>query len=75
MRARIGAHAAHARHGGHAMTAAARAKFMRGFEAQVDPRGELPPDERARRAEQLRKAHFARLALKSVQARRRRAKT
>jgi hypothetical protein len=36
--------------------------------------GDLPPDELARRAEYLRKQHFVRMALKSVQARRRRKK-
>lgn len=43
---------------------------MAKFEEQADPNGELPADERARRAEHLRKAHFQRLALKSVQSRR-----
>ncbi|MGF2945831.1 hypothetical protein ACQV26_11935 [Mycobacterium sp. Lab-001] len=38
----------------------------------VDPDGELTPEERARRAEHARKAHFKRLALKSAKARRRR---
>jgi hypothetical protein len=42
------------------------------FEKQVDPEGTLPPQERAKRAENARKAYFARLALKSAQARRRR---
>ncbi len=40
------------------------------FERQVDPDGVLPPDERARRARHARKAYFARLALRSAQARR-----
>lgn len=52
-------------------TAPARTAFMATFERQVDPDGILPPDERARRAEHARKAHFARLALKSARARRR----
>ena len=52
-----------------AATAPARAAFSARFERQVDPDGALPPAERARRAEHLRKAHFARLALKSAQAR------
>jgi hypothetical protein len=42
------------------------------FEQQVDPAGELTPAERAKRAKNLRAAHFKRLALKSAQARRRR---
>jgi len=42
------------------------------FEREADPEGTLTPRERAKRAELLRKAFFARLALKSAQARRRR---
>ncbi|EYR62072.1 hypothetical protein N866_12130 [Actinotalea ferrariae CF5-4] len=53
-----------------ARTAPARAALMAKFERQVDPEGTLAPDERARRAEHARKAHFARLALKSARARR-----
>jgi hypothetical protein len=48
----------------------ARAAFLAAFERQADPKGELPADERARRAQQLRSAHFARLALASAKARR-----
>jgi hypothetical protein len=44
---------------------------MRRFEDQVDPERELSEDERLRRAEQARKAHFAHLALKSSRARQR----
>lgn len=40
------------------------------FEAQVDPDGSLSPEERHLRAENARKAHFARLALKSARSRR-----
>ena len=40
------------------------------FEKQADPDGILPPEERARRAEHLRKAHMAKLALASAKARR-----
>jgi hypothetical protein len=53
-----------------AATAPARAAFLDRFERQVDPDGLLPPDERARRAESARKAHFGRLALASARARR-----
>lgn len=53
-----------------ARTAPARAALMERFEREVDPDGTLPPDERARRAESKRKAHFQRLALKSAKARR-----
>lgn len=55
-----------------ARTAAARQAAMGRFEREVDPDGTLTPAERAKRAESLRKAYFARLALKSAQARRRR---
>jgi hypothetical protein len=55
-----------------ARTANARKAMLAKFEQMVDPEGELPPAERARRAEHARKAHFKRLALKSAQARRRR---
>ena len=55
-----------------ARTANARRAFLDRFERQVDPEGELPPDERARRADHARKAYFAGLALKSARARRKR---
>jgi hypothetical protein len=51
-------------------TATARQAFSDRFENEVDPAGELPPDERARRAAYARKAHMKRLALRSAQARR-----
>lgn len=53
-----------------ARTANARAAMLAKFETEVDPTGTLPPAERARRAEHLRKAYFARLALKSARSRR-----
>ncbi len=42
------------------------------FDQIVDPDGLLSPEERAYRADQARKAHYTRLALKSAQSRRRR---
>lgn len=54
-----------------ARTANARKAMLDKFEHEVDPDGALPPAERARRAEYLRRAHFQRLALKSAQVRRR----
>ncbi|MEU7170896.1 hypothetical protein ABZ949_05305 [Micromonospora tulbaghiae] len=54
-----------------AATKPARAAFAERFERQVDPDGTLDPVERARRAELAKRAYFARLALKSAQARRR----
>ena len=56
-----------------ARTAPARAAMQKKFEQQVDPEGLLPLPERARRAEHLRKAHYADLALRSAKARRARA--
>lgn len=52
-----------------ARTANARKAFNDGFEQQADPDGRLSPEERARRGALLRKAWFARLAAKSVAAR------
>ncbi len=69
---RIGAHVAHARHGGKQMTAAARKGFLARFEREVDPDGTLPPEERTRRAEHALRAHMARLAAKSAAKRSRR---
>jgi hypothetical protein len=40
------------------------------FEDEVDPEHKLPANERRRRAEQLRRAHMAKLALRSAKARR-----
>jgi hypothetical protein len=54
-----------------AATAPGRAAFLERFERQVDPDGTLTAEERATRAAYARKAYFARLALKSAQARRR----
>ena len=63
----------HAKNDSREVTANAREAFLARFEREVDPDGTLDPAERIRRAEHARKAYFARLALKSVQARRRRA--
>ena len=54
-----------------ARTAPGRKAAMERFERLVDPDGKLAPGERARRAEHARKAHFAAMALKSAQVRRR----
>lgn len=64
----IGAHALHAQ--GKTNTLPARTAFLEKFEHDVDPDGLLPVEERLRRAEHARKAHFAKMALKSAQARR-----
>jgi hypothetical protein len=70
LRARLAAHAMHGQHDARATTANARAAFLTRFERQADPEGLLPPAERQRRAQQLRSAYFARLALASAKARR-----
>jgi hypothetical protein len=56
-----------------ARTAPARKAAMDRYEREVDPDGTLNPAERARRAEQAMRAHMTRMALKSAQARRKRA--
>jgi hypothetical protein len=57
-----------------AATAAARRAFADRFIREARERyGDLPADDLARRAEHLRKAYFARLTLRSAQARRARA--
>jgi hypothetical protein len=73
LRARVAAHASWATTDDpSARTAPARQAFRDRFEREVDPEATLPLAERARRAEHARKAYFARLALKSAQARRKR---
>jgi hypothetical protein len=72
MRARAAAHALHAQVDSRDHTKPARAAFARRFETEVDPEGVLLPAERARRAEQARRAYFTALALKSAVARRKR---
>lgn len=74
LRAQIAAHESWARTADRsARTANGRKAMLDKFEQLVDPNGELAPVERAKRAEHARKAHFKRMALKSAQARRRRA--
>jgi len=70
---RIGAHALHATHDPKITTIPARRAFLDRFDREADPDGTLDPAERARRASHLKRAYFGRLALKSAQARRRRA--
>lgn len=57
-----------------ARTEPARRAFRDKFLTLVDPSGSLDVAERTRRAEHLRRAHYARLALASAQARRERAR-
>ncbi|HUG47986.1 MAG TPA: hypothetical protein VMP67_06190 [Candidatus Limnocylindria bacterium] len=56
-------------------TRAGTAAFMRRFEVQVDPDGQLDEAERARRATHARKSYMAVLALKAQRAKRRHAST
>lgn len=53
-----------------AATAAGRKAFLDRFEREVDPEGKLSPEERSKRAKNLRRAHFRALAIKSAAARR-----
>jgi hypothetical protein len=68
--ARQAAHTMHAQYDAQETTAKARASFLAKFEREVDPDGVLPLEERRRRAEHLRRAHFARLARASARVRR-----
>ncbi len=70
MRGRIGAHVTHSRHDARELTAPAREAFLAKFEREVDPDGQLPPEERRRRAEHARRAHMARISRLSAIARR-----
>ncbi len=73
LRGRIGAFSLHAQRDSRETTEAARRAFLGKFLQEVDPEHLLPDDERLRRAASAKSAHFARLALRSVQARRRKA--
>ncbi len=76
LRARLGGLTTHFRHDSRAITAPARAASARALDArlldEIDPVGALPEPERRRRLAVARKAHFARLALRSAAARRKR---
>ena len=66
---RIGAFRVQATHDLRELTGPARLAFLSKFEFEVDPEGILPEEERRRRAEAARRAHFARLSFLAVQAR------
>jgi len=68
LRARKAAHTLHGTNDSRALTARARVAFLGRFLEQVD--GSLPLEERLRRAEHLRSAYFAGLALKRARSRR-----
>jgi hypothetical protein len=69
LRARLAAYALHAQRDPRETTANGRAAFLARFDREVDPEGRLEVDERRRRAEQARRAYFARLSLAAVKAR------
>jgi len=73
LHARLAAYELHSQYDSRELTENARSAFLRRFEDEVDPNRELPEAERVRRAEAKRRAYFTKLALKSAQARRRRA--
>jgi hypothetical protein len=70
LRARLAAHAMHARHDARQTTMNGRAAFLARFEREVDPESALDPKERQRRAEHARRVYFARLQLAAAKARR-----
>lgn len=69
MRARIAAHVRWAGEDPRPGAERGQAGLLARFEREVDPNNELPPQERQRRAESLRRAHMQRLALASSKAR------
>jgi hypothetical protein len=73
LRAQLAAHKLHGSRDSRELTKSARAAFLSKFELEVDPEGKLPPDERHRRAEHAKKAHFYAMALQSARARREKA--
>ncbi len=61
-RGRIGGYARAAKYSPEELTGKARAGFVHRFEAEVDPDGTLPPEERQRRANAALRAHMAHMA-------------
>jgi hypothetical protein len=71
LRARVAAHTSWANTPDRsARTVAARRGLELRFEREVDPDGVLPQEERSRRADSARRAHYSRMALASARARR-----
>ncbi len=70
LRAKIAAFTLHSKRDGRELTKNARHKFMGRFLAEIP--ADLPEDERLRRAKSAKRAYFARLSLRSVEARRKR---
>lgn len=72
LRARLAAQTRWSRDDPKEGTRKARETFLASFVTKVDPEGVLPVEERLRRAESLRSAHFTRMALQSARVRGRR---
>ena len=70
LRARLAAQTRWAHQDSREGTRKARETFLASFLDRVDPDRVLPDEERLRRAESLRKAHFTRMALASARSRR-----
>jgi hypothetical protein len=68
---RIGASVTHSRWDARDLTQAATEAQLARFDREVDPDGKLPEQERERRAKAALSAYMTRLALRSVEARRR----
>lgn len=71
---RLGGLSTSMRHDSSQYTQPAREAFERRWERLVDPEGTLAPAERARRAEAARRQHFSRLAYRSAETRRKKAR-
>ena len=67
--ARIGGLTRHAMHGSAELSRHGQDALLARFEHEVDPECRLTESERRSRAEALRRAHMARLALRSAEAR------
>ncbi len=61
---RLGAYALHARHDSKVTSKPGRDAFLARFEREVDPLGQLDPEERSRRSAFARRLYFARLSKK-----------
>ncbi len=65
LQARLGGLTLAAKHDPREYVRPAKAAFDARWERLADPEGVLPPEERQRRADALKRAHFVRLALRS----------
>ena len=73
LRSRLAAYTRWSREDPHEAMSKVREKGEKHWLDQVDPDRELPEEERYRRVEAAKKAHYTRLSLTSVQARRKKA--